>query len=536
MNNDFVLLWITRIWLGLALALCAVSIYGHMLIGLDSDTLMLTHQADLWLHGAVPYVDYTDVDPPLCHLIFIPAVLLAKVTDMPLYVALAVFTSVLVLLVLMLVETMLRYSGVAQRRRLVVASALGLALLTVSFINQAFGDREHLLVTLMTPFLVLYSPLAERGAIPKRLRMLAAVMAGIGFAIKPYSYGFYLAAVGSALMFGRPLRALLREPEHYVIAGIAVLYLVCVWLFFREYLVQVLPVGLETYRVFSWQWPDKLGAIEKDMLGGYGLTGILAAMTLWFWVPAHYERGIVYIVLLMVAGIVSYAASGGWYYAQYPFMAMAFVLAVAAGGKLVWEGTERKQLFTTLVLSALVAGGLGYYYGQPVAWRSYWDMTQQAQRGQPLSNLLPNGRAMARINAHLRSHPAFLLLSLDLWGANLLREGSDREPLGRFDYLWPLPGILQLENHPEKRKVYDSLVDYLTRSVAEDLQRHTPQMVIVDVSPYKRLLPLSYDMLAFFNKDPRFAAQWEQYNLADKLNSCTPDAQAMCAYEFYYRR
>jgi len=71
--------FITRLWLLLAVVACAISVWAHLQIGMDNDHLVLMEQAKKLLAGAVPYIDYTDVSPPLIHMIYMLPILLAMV-------------------------------------------------------------------------------------------------------------------------------------------------------------------------------------------------------------------------------------------------------------------------------------------------------------------------------------------------------------------------------------------------------------------------------------------------------------------------
>ena len=125
---------------------------------------------------------------------------------------------------------------------------------------------------------------------------------------------------------------------------------------------------------------------------------------------------------------------------------------------------------------------------------------------------------------------------MNLWSVNLLKPGTNRENVSRFDILWPLPGILRLGDTPEGKASYETLSAWFNASLAFDIQNHKPDMIINDISPVKRSLPLNYNMMDFMNTSPRFKAAMGQYALVDKVDYCKPPVQTICAFEVYYRK
>lgn len=525
-------------WFLAALAVAAVSVWAHMLIGLNNDHLTLTDQTRRMLAGQIPYVDYTDIGPPLIHLIYALPVTLAEHTGLPLYVALYGFTFAAIALALFTSERLLKYSGVVTLTRRTIIATLAIALLTVSFIHQVFADREHLMLVLATPWFILYSPWVRRESVPLFWRLPAAAMAAVGFVIKPYFYVFYIATIAFELYRKRSLStfgALLRQPEHYIVCGFALAYIAAIFIFFHTYITTIMPVGLETYGAISWAWDDKMSVIKNDLITGYALTGFLALLVVWLWVPGFYDTIITYVLFLMLASIGSYVLNGGWYYTQYPFMVLAFALMVATGGKLIQACTYKNQRIALIVICALLAAGLYHYYADPIIDRAKSDIAVQRDRGHPLENPEIQVAAATKLDTHFTGHPRFIFLSTNFWSVNLRKTGTPRDNVGRFDYLWPLPGIVAMDNHPDKKKTQDWLTRYMGESVADDLNRHMPDMVIVDISPYQRALPTSYKILGFFNRNPQFVTAWRHYRLVDTINACNKDTEADCAYEVYYR-
>lgn len=523
-------------WLGLATIGIILSLWGHLLIGLNNDHLTLMDQTRKLLAGARPYVDFTDVSPPLIHMLFMAPVWLSNALGVKLYLALYAFVYAAIALGALTSWKIMLYSGAGRMQRWLVVTTIALALLGTSFIHQVFGDREHLMMVLISPWLVLYSPLAQRERVPIRWRMAAAAMAAVGFAIKPYFYIFYAVTSLFELLSGRTLREILRQHEHHIVWAFGLTYTAVVVLFFRAYITSMLPIGLQTYAAISWPWESKMSMITEEMFGGYGITGLAAVVLLWIFAPRFYDPVLTYVLLLLLAGLGDYVLNGGWYYTQYPFIAMALVLAVAAGARLVLACSQKRQPLMLIAVCALMAGGLAMYYVIPAAWRADWDIRLQRERGHTLSTIEQPAEVRKRVEAHLDSHPRFMFLSTNYWSVNLLKEGTPRTNVSRFDYLWPLPGIVALQTQPNTRSRQESLMRWLVGGLVEDITRHAPDMVIIDVSTEQRSLPNSYDLMEMLNTYPDFTRAFAKYRLADIIDKCNPQQKENCAYRVYYRR
>jgi hypothetical protein len=79
-------------WCAAALLLAIGSVWGHMQIGMNNDHAVLMDSARKLLAGAIPYVDYTDVSPPLIHLIYTIPIAMAKLLGITTDTALNAYT------------------------------------------------------------------------------------------------------------------------------------------------------------------------------------------------------------------------------------------------------------------------------------------------------------------------------------------------------------------------------------------------------------------------------------------------------------
>ncbi len=291
-----------------------------------------------------------------------------------------------------------------------------------------------------------------------------------------------------------------------------------------------LPVGLETYKPSAAVGQQKVDVMESDLLGVLSVARVCSDIAVAAIRTAREGGAIPYLLWILLAALGLRALNGGWYYTQYPFIAVALVFSIAGGSRLIASiAATRRRPVLLLVTSAVLAAALVYFYVYPAEWRAGWDMNLTRDRGHTLATVEMQPDASAKIDAHLDAHPRFMFMALNLWSVNLLKEGTKRQNVGRFDCLWPLPGILEKETTPKGKQ----LAEWFATSLAEDLERHKPEVVIVDTSPYQRSFPASFDIIGWLEQHASFAQAWNNYKRVDKSTPARRTCR-LTAYDVYY--
>jgi hypothetical protein len=529
-----------NLWFIVSFVIVIFSVFGHMQIAMSNDHLDLTSQAKKLFAGAKPYVDWVDVNPPMIHFIYSIPIFISHATGVFLKDVLNAYVTLLVFVSLLLSYVALLHSTASAYTRNLVVSSLALALFTVSFIHQAFGDREHLMIVLTAPWFVLFSPLVRREMVPVKWRVFIAAFAAFGFAIKPYCYIFYIATIAYWMMRGTTLKDLIKQFEHYIVIGLALIYLIAMLTYFSAWLTEIVPLASKTYWAINWLFSSKVDIIEQEFLTRYASISLVGILIVWLTAPSLYVPAINYLLFLLLACIGYYLMNGGWHYTQYPFMTYAWMLLVlvAALHFKICGKVKKKihQRFSILLVALIFGGTMSYSYMLPALERASWDMRTTREKGHPLGTRSIEGGAAARIYYYIEQHPKFMFLATNLWGVNLESEGSPAAHVGRFDFLWFLPGIVEIAKKPHRRHEVQQLMDYLGNSLAEDLQRFKPGIIISDISPQQRSLPTSYSVIAALREHKLFMEQLANYELTETPNACNQYATQNCAYEIYVRK
>ncbi len=376
-----------------------------------------------------------------------------------------------------------------------------------------FGQREHILVLLILPYLIMMAGRLEGRAAPSWEAAAAGFFAGLGFCLKPHHL-LIAAGVEALLLYrSRDPRDLVR-PEVIAIALAGIAYCAAIWAFAPGYLTAVLPLLFEVYsKVGSASFGDF--AAPDRVLKMVAVLAICALL-------CRYARARALIAVLLVAACAAAAAfiaqHKGWAYqflpAQILFRASACLLAIDLA--LQWVGPPAAAMRGR----RLVAGALGVLscvvvavatYPARVAWAATtWQEGITAGMVESFHEF-PAGTPVYFMSPSLQSVFATVTDGGYVWSS-------------RFPHLWVLPAVLHNEAgsvEPSKRlpaAVVQNLARQLRSEMTEDFRRWQPAVVMVEHctaatwSCYN-LEGLSVDLAQWFARDPEFAVIWSHYTL-----------------------
>ncbi len=394
--------------------------------------------------------------------------------------------------------------------------ALLFATVVIFYIVPArdFGQREHILSFLVLPYILAAAiPSARRLT---SLRILAGLLAGIGICLKPQQALVPIAieltwlitklASPKPTTSDRRLTTLFR-PEPVLILAIGVTYLAAILHFAPLYFTNALPILRDTYWAVGYLNPLQLAWEAIELL-------ILAAIT--FILLIRCKRNSPVIRLLLIAGSAStfaYFLQGtGWYYQQLPaisFFAAALTLQLL---NLTASRPIRVPNWTvpaTAALSVLALALTTHFTNYPfTADRAFAIDTPDPAFFRELAPGTPIATLTTSVDATMMPVERYHLV----WAQ-------------RMTALWMLPAILRSEvtPHTHLTPLHLARLEAIQHQwMLEDLNRWHPQLVLVnrceDPAVSCQLLEDRHDnILAFFKRDPAFAALWSHYHYTRSL-------------------
>ena len=491
-------------FLAVAVLLIAAGVAPVLYWGGNHDVAWLLYVARRALDGERLYRDIVEINPPLIVVLSMPAVLVSRltgVTDLTVFdLGLAALAVGVVAFASRQLRRALGTEHVAERRALVLLCLVALFPVAVG----DFGQREHLLLALVLPYLFLTAARAEGADTPAGEAMVAGFLAGIALALKPFYVPFWLVSE-AYLMLGRRAGPPWKRPESVALAAVLLLYPILVLVWVPDYLRLVRQLD-PVYEAFLRRSP---WAIMDSALG---VLPLLAVAALALAPAAGRFRGLRAVLAAAVATslLAVLLQRKGWSYHFYPAVGealLAFAVGLMTYARARPARRSAKAVLLPLALAAL-ALDLGVVVEQRAVEALAWG---RFERGEIRDRMVPVARRYATggsIMAFTVSPvPAFPLVNYAGVGWAM-----------RFPSLWMIPALAAREDWaaepPAVRAAHRSPDERrLIAAVTDDFVRERPALILEYAPPWGAPNLLGY----FASADPRFAAAVRDYRLVDTI-------------------
>jgi hypothetical protein len=473
------------------------------------DTGFLLDAAARVLDGARLYVDVVEINPPLIIALNMVAVLSARLFHISDILAYRLeFTAVLVG-ALLLAGWVLRllFPGEIVLRRVFV---LLLAFVLFPLAGQDFGEREHLVLALLVPYLLLVTARRLGRDIARMPALAIGLLGGLAFALKPHFLLLWL-AVEVYLRAGRRATSRGILPETLAIGALLAAYGIA--------LFALTPQYLELVRLLAGPYSRFLyDPFFHVLVTGPGAVLALFALLAFAALRPHARHPELWqsIALGTAACLVAGAAQQkGLRYHLYPSFALGTVLL----GLIAWDTVRPLRnrvrlmyrwlavsvLATTVIVVCVQNATVTLGAGRDADRDQFEELVK-------LVRARAAGEGVYVMSYHLRS--AYPLINY-----------SGARSASRFPQLWILPAEYIDELKSSEPLVYRRERDmslserYLNQAVLDDLREHRPKLLVV--FRHARDLPVNglrrLDYVAYFGRDPRIARILQDYQLLAEL-------------------
>ncbi len=461
--------------------------------------------AEQMLSGARQGADFLEVNPPLFLWLAVPPVLLERLSGLDAWQANVLLTALLAAVSLVLMHRILRLLVVDSRSRHTVLLTAGFAAFVLPRID--FSQREHLAYIAALPYVVLAAARLRRLAPSPAVAVLAGVLGGMGFSLKPHFLVAWLLL--ELLVLARLGRGAVKRIELGTLVGFGVLYLMAVVLFVPDYL----PMA---FRLRPWY--------ERYLDNGLGGAAVRAGPILLLTVlialaqrrAAHAEDPLDSCLSVTFLGFLAAAIlqRKGFSYHYVAASSLGLILLVRGRQTLgPGQGLRPSSLLgrsgILLVVIVLARGSADAVreLANPEAGRYRTDPTYPLLL--PVVKQLAGGQSLVVLSANpLTGWP----LTRDA-GATWASRYMSFWPLQALydEQLWDDPPRLVRPHPPDQRPPFEiRFVD----EVVEDLERWRPRLIVV-LEPDPAVLAWGgarrFDYLEYFGTDPRFAALFRGY-------------------------
>ena len=439
--------------------------------------------AERLLNGKVLYLDIKEVNPPLGMWMIVPIVWVAKALSIS---AVSVTYSTLLGMsaaTLFLCNRYLTLNGLFQsgsRHLLVLAIAVAILFFPAAF----FAEREHFIILLFLPWILLRSLPSQQMSPRAYERLLVGALAGIAICIKPQS--IFAPILVELILFARNRKIIeTLTLENLSAAAIAIVYAISVIIFAPLFITEMISLGAKAYVPF-YGYPSYIIALNAR----WSIIALLIATVITIRLKTLKADTNV-VALLMAASIgylLSYAVQlKGFTYQVMPANILTW-LTCAAGAVMLWQ-IEKKlsvHIFAAIAVGGLVLSDVPQTYVNP-----YTSISTL------LAKNAPNAKSIFIASTRLDDGFPFVQKRNLMWASRLPTQ-------------WLTPYVAskwQSGYLPQ-----DDIVNNAMEWTVSDLINMKPDIVMIDIGRDQAYVPGgSFDYVKFWQNDPRFSEVWDHY-------------------------
>lgn len=338
-------------WLALA-GLFSIAIVLRHVLAASTDVSWLLTAGERVLDGGRLYIDVLETNPPMSVLAYLPAIVLSRMTGF----AAEVLVDALVFLGIF---ASLAFCVFLLRRNANFTGARGWPLLLLAFAalailpTQTFGQREHIALIALLPFLATLIDRIAEGTPSRGLAILAGLGAAVTLSFKPhFALAVYVPLAVTAIVMRLSWRVF-RLPEHLAAVACGFLYVVVTATVWPQFFTEILPLLRDVYVPVK---PSMMQLLEKPAVSLWAIA-LLAIVAL------HRKQRLSPPLMLLMATSASFAAAfmlqgKGWPYQSYPAIALAlfalgYALTCDTGASRIWRLGGSLLLLALFVRSML---------------------------------------------------------------------------------------------------------------------------------------------------------------------------------------
>ena len=463
--------------------------------------------------GAEYGVDIIDVAPPPIIWYSVPAVWLGHWTHLTVWQAYLLTVVVTGLVMLWLVrEIARRVPAWDAAHRQVLSGAAALATYVLPW--AIFGEREHVALVLVLPYVLLFAARESRARIPLWLAIVVGALAGFGFAIKPH-FVVPWAALALAALWRRGEVALSRRGE-FVAASIAAAGCILAVLALQPgYVGYMLRFG-SLYLQYVPQEPLFVALVGESNSAVVVLVAMVSTAVLWRSLQES-ARPIVLYLLVAATGFhaVALLQLKGWRYHYLPGLSLSFVLLLV-----LWMNVRPPLL--RLVGRAYRAAALG-----AVAVLLGSAVLGSAARlsGSESATFDPNFEGLLIVVQRYGGRRPVAILSANLDSTFPLASEAGVGWASRYGGLPWLPMFYGDQVRagrvvrPGSYGARPELERSLAESVVADLRRYNPGLIIIPTPQAGASFGYLFDYLAYFDEVPGFRELLKGYRPIGRAGS-----------------
>lgn len=488
------------------LFLAFVAYYIQTKLFLAGDVGYLIHAGSQLLAGASYGKDLFETNPPMILYLYLPPLFLAKALSISIATAVQIYVFSIAVLSISCCFNLLKRIFAEQDSLMVYIMTYTLMCVFLFMPVNQFGQREHLLMMFMMPYLFAAVLEVRNKTINPWLAFSIGLFAGIGFAFKPYFLITLCLVEIYFIVAKRSLWGWIRI-ESVTIAAVLIAYLASIIIFQPEYIKLLLPFVANFYFAGTKSpWID----ILTHPLVDYCIFAT-AAFFLYYKYDRYRDLSTVLVLALIGMILAFMIPRAPWYYHVMPALGLSCLLLANYFGQVIVSWSKHNNTVAILIKeTCFLAIVFGFVFYIPIA-NSYF-MAAYRMNEKIISPL-------NQIADYIQSKPAkqtIFCFSGDTTEDCFPLVYDSKSNYGtRYPFFWWLRGALKLEGYPESKKMLTGQLlndkKELINHVAEDLTQNKVNLVFVNVRDIKCFVNKKFNMIAYLSENKKFRAAWKHY-------------------------
>lgn len=499
------------------MVMLGIGIQTHLIFNLDVSWLM--HVGEKMLAGGSYANDFFEVNPPMSIFLYLPAVLLSKFLQVNFITSSLIYTYTFLILSLVCCYLLL-LKLLEPNTRLVNILIFAIAFAYLFLPATQLGQREHFMVMLIMPYVLLLALRLANKRINNFWAFLLGVFAGLGFSIKPFFFLAWLVLESYYSVTKKQFFAWIRI-ETLAIFLVVVSYLIAILTVTPDYLSKVLP--------FIWKF--YYASFSSD----FSLVAML---------PLPYFIGLVVIGYLFIRSDLTYKNLADLLQLTTIVMLIIYVIQRTNWYYHILPSVIFLTVFLVLVCYESLSSGLTITHRQLIilsnrhSLRAYLLIALLvvpivcAYREIDLAYTITNSPKGQKFIDHIKklAYNDYIYNISDLMSPTFpLVDYSHVKPASRFPSLWMLLAIESLQKKASSATQQAMILNakkMVLNAAIEDILRYNPKVILLELhSPNWDRLNLQIDFLKLFSADSRFPKIWQRYHYVETLG----------CYEIYQR-
>jgi hypothetical protein len=419
-----------------------------------SDVSYFVESAKRILHGAVPYRDILENNPPLAFWITMPPIWLAEILGFRAETVFVFYTLSIAAAIVMLV-------WVQTRNSILICAISIVACFSLAF---GFGQREFFAALFLLPYIA--STMLEKN----RHRYVIGILLGLAVCFKPH-FALIPLCVEAYMWRG------IWRVELFVAAIFSALFPVLIWITYPYYYSDIVPLVLQTYSAYNASYLDILLSSTFLIFAALFILALIISLS-----QAENQTQVrVWLAAGFGAAACHFLQHKGWPYQLLPgigFASIGFLLAVA----------NLKQKLLQVIF------GFIFICGATLGMTAS-GATEQQQNVQKLEKLL--GQNIPK---------KLMILSYDIGDSFPFLPTHNLNWTGHFQSLWMMAAVAK-KMVPAAQAA--EITSRVTNWLLDDLNTAKPDFIIVVQRGHS-------NPLEPFMSDERFKATWASYERANR--------------------